>query len=175
MPQEINLIKSTAERILSHPTWDLVLVFALLAMGFFYGISAGKRRMAVILIYTYVALAVFSSLPLEKLANTFGTVEIYFIKIGVFLAIFLLLAFFLGSRSRRGMATVSSWWEIFLLSFLQAGLLIHINLSFLPVEKIKLLAPLTKNLFANPQFHLWWLVIPIAVLIFLRRLETRDE
>lgn len=175
MPTELTAIQSTAERILSHPTWDLVLIFVILAVGFFYGISAGKRRMAATLIYTYVALAVFSALPLEKLAKTFGTVEIYFIKMGVFLVIFLLLAFFLGSRSRRGMTPASSWWEVFLLSFLQAGLLIHINLSFLPAEKIKLLAPLTKNLFANPQFNLGWLVIPLAVLILLRRLESRDD
>ena len=172
MPQQLETIKITAEQILSHPTWDVILLFVLLAVGFFYGISAGKTRVAATIIYTYVALAVFSVLPTNKLASFFGGVEIFLVKIVVFCALFLVLAFLLGSRKKRGFAPASSWWQIFLLSLLQVGFLIHIILSFLPEEKIKMLAPITKRFFANPDLHIWWLVIPIAVIVLLRRFES---
>ncbi|QQG45307.1 MAG: hypothetical protein HYW89_04920 [Candidatus Sungiibacteriota bacterium] len=174
MPPQIDSIKNTAAQILSHPTWDLVTLFALLAIGFFYGISTGKGRMAATIIYTYVALAITSALPLERIKEASGLQQEFFFKAGVFILLFLILAFSLGSRRGRGMAPASSWWQIFLLSFLQVGFLIHLTFQFLPPEKIKLLAPLTKNVFANPDLHIWWLVAPIAVLILLRRLERKE-
>lgn len=180
-PPELKFLKTTAEQLWSNPTWDLILVFALLASGFFYGIMAGKRRIAATLLYTYIALALSSALPLGR---WFGSqtsfapsseMDLFFMKAGAFLMIFSLLAFFLGSRRAKGMAPASAWWEIFILSFLQVGLLIHLVLGFLPQDKIKLLAPLTKNVFTNPDFHIWWLAAPVAILIFLRRLESREE
>lgn len=162
-------------RILSHPTWDIILLFALLAAGFFYGISAGKRRIAATILYTYVALAVSSALPLEKWVSAGGDMEKFYIRAGAFLGIFILLALTLGSRRTRSFAPASAWWQIFLLSFLQIGLLIHTTLGFLSADKIKLLAPLTKNVFANPNFHIWWLAVPLLVLIILKRIESRED
>ena len=173
--KDIEFIKTATEQIWSHPTWDLILIFALLAAGFFYGLMAGKRRIAATIIYTYVALAISSALPLNTWVSSSSEMDKFFIKAGAFVFLFLVLSFFLGSRRGRGFAPASSWWQIFLLSFLQMGFLIHSVFQFLPNEKIKLLAPLTKKVFANPDFHIWWLIVPIAVLIFLRRLETRDE
>ena len=173
--KNIEFIKTATEQIWSHPTWDLILIFALLAAGFFYGLMAGKRKIAATIIYTYVALIISSTLPLEHWIGPKPEMDLFFIKAGAFLVLFLILAFFLGSRRGKGFAPASSWWQIFLLSFLQVGFLIHSVFQFLPNEKIKLLAPLTKKVFANPDFHIWWLIVPIAVLIFLRRLEARDE
>lgn len=174
MPQQLTFLKTTTEQIWSHPTWDLILVFALLAIGFFYGISMGKRKIAATLIYTYVALAIFAALPLDKLSLVAGVKEEFFLKIGAFLFIFFLLIFLLGSRKNRSFAPAGAWWQIFLLSFLQVGLLIHTLLNFLPPEKIRLLAPLTKKFFANPDLHIWWVIIPIALVIILRRFESQD-
>lgn len=171
-------------RILSHPTWDIAVVFALIACGFFYGISAGKRRIAGGIVYTYVAFtiasAAASSAPFKTKLLSAETwfeagLDSFLLRSGVFLGIFLLLAFTLGSRRSRGVAPASGWWQIFLLSFLQVGLLIHIILSFLPQDKIKLLAPVTQSIFVNPSLHIWWLVVPIAVLILMRRFEAREE
>ena len=166
----------TLVSVFSHPTWDLVVIFALLSAGFFYGIMAGKRRIAATIMYTYVAFALTSVLPLEKFSAAFDEAQAFFASLGVFFAIFLLLAFFLGSRrGAAGRAPASSWWQIFLLSFLQVGFLIHIFLGFLPSDKITALAPITKNVFANPDLRLWWFVAPIAIVLFLRRLEAREE
>lgn len=169
-------IFKVTNQILSHPTWDIVLVFALLGAGFFYGISAGKRRMAATLLYTYVAFAVSAALPVEKwFGSSVPALHIFFLKAGFFLGIFFLLSFFLGSRKSRGFAPASAWWQIFFLSFLQVGLLIHLLLQFLSSEEMQLLAPLTKNIFANPSWHPWWLALPVVFLIFLKRFESREE
>src|SRR3990167_6968855 len=113
MPSQLAFLKTTTEQIWSNPTWDIISIFTLLAVGFFYGISTGKRRLAVTLIYTYVALAIHSALPLQKLGQVFGVKEDFFIKIGSFLIIFFLLIFLLGSRKSRGFAPAVAWWQIF--------------------------------------------------------------
>lgn len=174
-PITVKYLSTAAEQIWSHPTWDLILIFALLAGGFFYGLMAGKRRIAATIMYTYVALAVSSALPVGRWFAPSTELEIFWIRAGSFLTLFLILAFFLGSRRSGGFAPAGTWWQIFLLSFLQAGLLIHLVLGLLPDEKIKMLAPLTKNVFANPNYHIWWLVVPLVVLIFLRWLERKEE
>ena len=174
MPPQLAFIKTATEQIWSNPTWDIISIFTLLAVGFFYGISSGKRRLAITLIYTYVALALHSTLPLQKLNQFLGVKDDFFLKIGSFLVIFFLLIFLLGSRKNRGFAPPVAWWQIFLLSFLQVGLLIHTVLNFLPPEKIKILAPVTKKFFASPDLHIWWLVIPIVFIIILRRFDTSD-
>ena len=169
---ELGAISATAQQIWSHPTWDIVSIFALLSGGFFYGIFAGKSRIAATIIYTYVAYALFLALPLDAWFKNFSEVEEFFAKVGIFAILFILLAMTLGSRRGRGFAPASSWWKIFLLSFLQTGLLIHILLSFLPSGRFEILAPVTKTLFANPAYHIWWLVIPILAVIIMKRLET---
>jgi len=173
-------------RILSHPTWDIIMVFTMLAAGFFYGIFAGKLKIAATIIYTYVAWAITSALPLfDKPLN--GTRNVvsqvagesplneFFIRAAIFIGIFLIITFSLGSRRNRRFASPGSWWQIFLLSFLQVGLLLHLILNFLPADKINMLAPLTRTVFANPKLHIWWLIIPMAILIILRRFEPRDD
>ncbi|MBI4224696.1 MAG: hypothetical protein HY617_00015 [Candidatus Sungbacteria bacterium] len=168
-------ITATAQSLWSHPSWDVVLIFALLAIGFFYGISTGKRKAVTAIIYTYVAFAIFSAIPIERLALLTRLQEPLFLKIGIFAALFIILIFMFGRTRTRGFARPSAWWQIFLLSFTQVGLMIHILLGFLPKEKIAMLAPLTKNIFASPDLHVWWFLGPIALLIFLKRFSSLDE
>lgn len=175
MPNELIYVKTTAEQILSHPTWDVLLIFALLAAGFFYGISAGKVRIAAIIMYTYVTLALFSAFPIDQWTKSFNFAEEFLVKIAIFLSLFLFFIYFLGGRKKWSIAFSTSWWQVFLLSFLQVGLLIHILVGFLPPEKIKLLAPLTRTVFANSALHVWWLAVPLAALVLLRRFGARED
>lgn len=175
MPPSISTVKTTAEQILSHPTWDIVVIFALVAIGFFYGLTAGRRRIVSTIIYTYVALAIFMAMPIDKFSSLLGVKESFAMKIAVFLILWLLLIFLLGGKRGRSLASAGSWWQVFLLGFVQAGFLIHVLVNFLPPDRIKFLAPLTRTVFANPALHIWWLVLPVTVLIFIRWLEVRDE
>jgi len=169
-------IAATAQSLWSHPSWDVVLVFALLAIGFFYGISTGKKKAITAIIYTYVAFAIFSAIPVDRLSVLIKLQDTLFLKIGLFAVLFILLVFMFGrTRTRGGFARPSAWWQIFLLSFTQVGLLIHILLGFLPQEKIAALAPLTKNIFANPDLRVWWFLGPVALLVFLKRFSSLEE
>jgi hypothetical protein len=168
-------IATTAQSLWSHPSWDVVLVFALLAIGFFYGISTGKKKAVTAIIYTYVTFAVFSAIPVDWIGAMIKLQDTLFLKIGLFAVLFILLIFMFGRTRSRGFARPSAWWQIFLLSFTQVGLMIHILLGFLPEEKIATLAPLTKNVFANPDLHVWWFLVPLALLIFLKRFSSLEE
>ena len=177
MPYSALAFGSRTNQILSHPTWDVILLLGLLAGGFFYGISAGRKRIAETILSTYVAFALASAVPpgwLHAIAS--GIKDESLAHAVVFVVTFFLLAFLLGGRKKRGgFARASSWWQVFLLSFLQVGLFIHILLGFLSAKTIAGLAPLTKNFIANPSYHFWWFLLPLVVLILLRRIEGRGE
>ena len=174
-PISFSNITTTAQSLWSHPSWDVVLVFALLAIGFFYGISTGKKKAVTAIIYTYVTFAIFSAIPTGQLARVIQLKDEFFLKIGLFAALFILLIFVFGRTRVRGFARPSAWWQIFLLSLTQVGLLIHIILGFLPKEQIATLAPLTRSVFANPDLHVWWFLGPMALLIFLKRFSSLEE
>ena len=172
--QSVPGISPKTEQILSHPTWDLILIFAMIAIGFFYGLSRGRHKMVSSVLNTYIALAVFNAVPIATIAGYIKLDNIFIVKIIVFFAIFLPLTFLLNRGRPRFFRSNISWWQVFILSFIQTGLLIHIIFSFLPPEISKNLAPLTKSVFANINLTVWWLVIPLIFMIFLRR-SGRDD
>lgn len=168
-------LASGAQSYLSHPTWDVVLVFAMLAIGFFYGISTGKKKAVTAMIYTYIAYAVFSAIPIGRFSALIQVKDEFFIRIGAFTVIFIVLLFVFGRGRARGFARPGAWWQIFILSFAQVGLMIHILLSFLPGEKIAALAPLTRTVFANPDLRIWWFLVPLVLLAFLKRTSSFED
>jgi hypothetical protein len=165
---------TTAGQILSHPTWDIILIFVMIAIGFFYGISRGRHKMVSSVINTYVALALFNVIPIGAIAHYLKTGNLFAIKISVFFAIFLPLVFLMNRGRPRYLRSNIAWWQVFLLSFIQTGLLIHIVFSFLSPETAKNLAPITKSFFANTNLTIWWLGLPLLFLIFIRR-SGRDD
>ena len=167
-------VQATAGQILSHPTWDIVLIFVMIAIGFFYGISRGRHKMVSSVINTYVALALFNVVPIGAIAHYLKTNNLFAIKTAVFFAIFLPLVFLMNRGRPRYLRSNIAWWQVFLLSFIQTGLLIHIIFSFLSPEMTKNLAPITKSFFANTNLTIWWLGLPLLFLIFVRR-SGRDD
>jgi len=165
---------ATASQILSHPTWDIILIFVMIAIGFFYGISRGRHKMISSVINTYVSLAVFNAVPIAALAQYIKTDNLFVIKTAVFFAILLPLVFLLNRGRPRYFKSNISWWQVFILSFIQTGLLIHIVFSFLSPDTAKNLAPLTKSFFANTNLTIWWLTIPLLFMMFLRRTGKDD-
>ena len=168
-------IKDSAAGFLSNPSWDIVLVLAFLGASFFYGIMMGKRRIISSILYTYIAFALYSVLPQESILPWLSFLDPFAARITVFLGIFIGIYLLLGSRSSRSPVRAAAWWQVFLLSFVQVGFLFHIIIGFLPKETIAGLAPVTKTLFANASLNVWWFLIPILLLIFLRRWGRGDD
>ncbi|MDP3778470.1 MAG: hypothetical protein Q8R30_00280 [bacterium] len=167
-------LHATPAQILSHPTWDIVLIFTMIAIGFFYGLSRGRHKMISSVINTYVSLAVFNAAPITAIAQYVKTGNLFVIKTVVFFAIFLPLVFLMNRGRPRYFKSNISWWQVFLLSFIQTGLLIHIVFSFLSPEVSQKLAPFTRSFFANTNLTVWWLSIPLIFMIFLRRSGKDD-
>lgn len=168
---DLTSLTATAMRVWSHPTWDLVLLLVLFAGGFFYGVSARKQRVTATLTYTYLALLLFTALPLAWRSRL---EEQFLYSIGVYTIIFLGLCVVLGTKHRL-FGRAGHWWQSIVLSFAQVALLIHIYLGFLPADRAALLAPLTKYIFANPSLHFWWLLGPLALTAVVRRLNSRED
>mgnify|MGYP001607111302 FL=1 len=123
---------------------------------------------------SYVALAIFPAIPVERIVSSLGLRDAVAGKIGVFFILLALLIWLLGARRAKPFSPGGSWWQVLLLSFTQVGLLTHITISFLTPDRIEVLSPLTRRVFADPDIHLWWLVAPAALLILIRRLEMRE-
>jgi hypothetical protein len=162
-------------RTLSSPTWDLVLIFVLIGGSLFWAFLAGRRKIISAIMLTYVALAIFPAIPVEGLVGSLGLRDQSLGAIGIFLILLVLIVWLLGARRGRAFSPGGPWWQVLLLSFVQAGLLVHIVLSFLPSERIALLSPLTRGVFADPSVHVWWLAAPAALLVIIRRLAMREE
>lgn len=165
------------EKIGFSPTFDTLSILFLLLTAFFYGISIGRKRMITILLATYVSFAIWSVLPFfDKLAGKISEANFFFLSaIGFSLSTVITYLLLSGSKVRSLVilrATgVGSWWQIFILSVLQVGLLVSIVLSFFPRGLNIELTPITTNIFMHQVSRFFWFVIPIVILGLLKRNE----
>ncbi len=157
--------------MIGHPTWDIVLVFFLLAFGFFYSITSSKKKLVSTLLLTYVAIALFPIVPVETVTAYLGATRSFYVKTALFLLLFSLLYFFLADRARHRGSRDNPWWILFLLALFEIGLVLHTVFSFLVNEERVLLAPLTRTLFATPYGAWAWLVLPLILLFLFKRRE----
>ena len=156
--------------LLKNPAWDVVFFLMLIAGGFFWGISSGKRKMSLGALGIYALLAVFQYIPLDNLLKDRASNEIWMFKGAFFLGLLLVFSLFL-SRSFRGLPRdEGNWWEIVILSLLYAGFLSEALIMLAPKDLINsgkiLLSPLILQIFSAP-FSYWWLILPIFGIIFL--------
>ena len=170
MTQLANL--ETISKILTHPTWDVLVVLFFIAAGFFYGISAGKTKLIAVLFSLYVSATVFKNLSyldfLTKGRSLFGT----FLVRGAVFAILVLLLIILFNKflSRDYTSGTRVWWQIFLLSFLEVGLLMSLIFQLLPVKNLFAFSPVVENIFASSKAFFWWLILPlVALFVIVRR------
>lgn len=158
--------------LLKNPAWDVALLLFLVAAGFFWGISGGKKKMALTMLAIYVLVAVFPYIPMDKLTAGRAPTEVFMFRAGAFLILLILLSLFL-IRAFKGMSSYYSglWWEVLILSILAAGFLMVSLINLAPDAVIKNnllnLSPLTLKLFADPIISKWWTILPIFGIIFL--------
>ncbi|MFA5030762.1 MAG: hypothetical protein WC495_04190 [Patescibacteria group bacterium] len=161
----------------SHPSWDLFIILFFVIAAFLYGLSLGRDRIIVILVSIYMSLAVATNAPFlrdigfqQNINNTLQS--LFFVKISMFLFVFILL-FFLLSRSAL-LKTIGTsddsgrWWHVILFSFLHVGLIISIVLSFLPPDAVNNLSPLMRQIFTSDIGRFIWIVGPILAMIVIR-------
>ncbi len=153
-------------KIINHPTWEVVVVFFFIAAGFFYGLSTGKTKLIAALISLYVSGLIFENLSyLDYLTKSRPPLDAFLIRGASFAILILLLAFIFNRLLRHdNISGTRVWWQVFLLSFLETGLLISLVFRLLPTKGIFTLSPLVQIFFTTPTAFFWWLILPLVAL-----------
>lgn len=161
------------------PSWDLFIFLFFIVATFVYGFTLGRSRIMVLLVSTYMALAVIKTVPglLTTQSVTIGSSPLFIVQITAFIGTMLLIFFFLSNSAlRRGFAAADvqgSWWQIIVFSILHAGLLVAAVLSFVPLERINGLLSVTRGLFASNAALTFWVLAPIVMMMFIR--DPKEE
>ncbi len=156
-------------RLVSNPSWDLIVILFFVAAVVFYGLVAGRRYLVSVLISTYISAFIFENFRfLDFLAKDRGIMEVFLIRSASFFVILILVTLALSRLVRRDL-DAKIWWQIFLLSFLEVGLLMSLMFRFLPVRALFTFSPVVENLFAGEAAFFWWLIGPIVALWVILR------
>lgn len=164
--------------------WDLFILLIFLLAVLIYGFFLGRNRIIVLLLSSYFSLAIIQVIPWKRL-SAFKWLNIdaepsSSLKIIIFLAMILLFYFLiprsvLSSALRIRKRGDASWWQIFLLSVVQIGLLMMIIFSFLPLQSLNNLGSLIKKLFLGPEAQFIWITLPILVMVLMRRKKKIED
>jgi hypothetical protein len=148
---------------------DLTLLLVVIFVSFIFGMFIGRYKLITILINIYVSLSIINAVP-----------EIYFADysyklIGFFV---LLIALTLAGKKLFEIhisgAGSGFLWRVFAMSFMEVVMLISITLSLVP-ERIGLeyVSLSSYNYLASENAKLFWLVAPLALMIFIHRRLNR--
>ncbi|HEX3099606.1 MAG TPA: hypothetical protein VHQ41_01390 [Patescibacteria group bacterium] len=157
------------------PSWDLFILAFWLVASVLFAFAAGRGRMLLILVCTYMAQLLVIKAPfLSHLAadkfNIAGSSSMA--QLAAFAVLFLVFFVFLGRYAFRSTADGRQILALpFTLIFtvLQVGLLINIVLSYLPDQIKNSFTPLIQFLFLHPNAGFIWLLAPIIFLILVGR------
>jgi hypothetical protein len=162
------------------PSWDLFIFLFFIVATFVYGFTLGRSRIMVLLVSTYMALAVIyaATLPGGLFSGgttgsvTVGSSPFFIVQITAFIGAMLLIFFFLSNSALRRAFAASDVqgkaWQIIAFSLLHAGLLVASILSFIPQERRVALLDTTQTLFANNTALFIWTLLPIIVMMFVK-------
>jgi len=157
--------------ILSNPTWDILVIFFFIAGGFFYGLSVGKRKLIAVLFGIYAGQLLFENLNiLNFIVDGRDLIEVFLFRVLTFAVIVLLLSYlFIKTIFRGGGDDTKIWWQIFLMSFLESGLLISSVFRLLPESDLFNFSPIVHYFFASQGAFFWWLILPLPALFVIMR------
>lgn len=158
-------------------SWDLLILTAFTIVGVAYGIYAGRDRSVVILISSYVALAVVTNAPavgmLDRAFHLSANASLRLVWfLGLFLAVFFIL--WKSDLLRNLGYERGAWWETILFSICQVGLTVSTALFLLPSDVTTGLSPAFRLFFLSDEGRSIWLILPIFLLFAVGR-EVYDD
>jgi hypothetical protein len=146
-----------------NPSWDVIAVFAFIAVGFFYGISAGRSKLLALLFSLYVSGFIFENVYYLKTNDVF-------LRILAFLFILVIVTILFSKVLAHTYEYGSlNWFKSLILSFMSTGLLFSYFFHILPGREIFTFSPLVQNIFASNGAFFWWLTLPLVALFFVRK------
>ena len=155
--------------------WDTGVIVFLFFAAFFYGFSAGSRKLGTLLLSLYFSYTLITIAPrLNDFLAEMPDYRAAIIKLALFvltgLVLFVLLA---GSilRSALGLPKKedSQLWHFLLLGIVSAGFLVSSALAFTPELFYDKLSTITRQGFLENNAQFWWTLGGIAALVILRK------
>lgn len=151
---------------LAKNTTELVtLLFVMLAISGVFWVLIGRFRLHNFLINIYIAYALVAVLPQEALDfSKYAGITAFFI----FLVALTLMNRFLFDIHQNGSGL--ALWQVFVMSFLQVGLILSIMLAFVPAKEVlKYLSKDAIFYFTSVWARLAWMALPLLFLIFVNK------
>ena len=146
-------------------TQDFSLLIFMALASFIYGMLLGKHKLMTVLINIYVSFAVITVLPKEIVLD-------YNTKIIIFLIILVALTlmsrrFFDVSFSGAGSSFL---WKVFLVSFIQIGMVLSIIFSLMPKkEALVYISANAYDYLVSGWALLIWMALPLVFMFFFYR------
>jgi hypothetical protein len=156
---------------LTSPSWDLFVLITFLFGIYFYLFRYGKDRAFIVLLASYVSLALVERLPLIKSATGLALEESYRNKailfiIGILAISWMMLHSDFTANFRQG--SRKAWFETLVLSFLQIGFIISVIVSFMPVMAADSLSIFLRAAFVQDGAQLFWLIAPFFAILLIK-------
>lgn len=157
--------------LLHNPSWDVIVIFAFIAIGFFYGISAGRSKLLALLFSFYVSGFLFENFYyIDKLVIGKTMMEEFLFRGFIFAAIAVILTILFSKiLTPTYDSGPRNWFKSLLLSFMSVGLLFSYLFHIFPGREIFTFSPLVQNLFASNGAFFWWLTLPLVALFLARK------
>ena len=158
------------------PSWNLFFIVFFI-VGIAYGMMLQRERTVVTLVSIYVSLVLTNLLndPIAKFFTGERTINSFFIssqvspftiKAGIFVLVLILMITKSGLSGGTDGRGLLSPVEVFLYSFLNTALIITTIMSFMPDEARASMIHQSSMASFLASHHTWWLLLPIAILIF---------
>ncbi|HHX58873.1 MAG TPA: hypothetical protein GX706_03860 [Candidatus Moranbacteria bacterium] len=144
-------------------SWWISLVFLAVVLALIFVV--GRTRLSSLLISTYLAFVVTVKSDFSLLDSPAGRVSYFIILMLIFSSVF--YSFF---QTGLGGGGLSSWVKLILLSIATTGLIMSIVLSWYPKKILGgSLSPFYLNIFTSDAAQIFWVVIPLVLLILFKR------
>ena len=151
---------------------EFMLLLALVASLFFYGLSQSRVQLTFLLIATWVSLLFVSRLYPWLIQNKMLSFASGYAGIAGGVG-FLLLAFLLHMFFRRvfarGHAETAAWWQVLSIALLEAGLISASLFALFDFSSFIALPPLAHTLIGSPQAFIVWLLLPLFGILLLAK------
>lgn len=143
----------------------LTLVFVLFFISVIFWLLIGRFRLHNFLINTYISFAMVQVLPKDVTSlNSYAPVLLFL----TFIVVLTLMNHYLFDIHQVGSGL--ALWQVFVMSFLEVGLLVSILLPYVPTKEVlKYISKDALGYFTLPWSRVVWMVLPLLFLIAVNK------
>lgn len=152
---------------------ESMLLLALVASLFFYGLSQSRVQLTFLLVATWVSLLFVSRLypwlVQNKMLSFVGSTSTGVVGGIAFLLLAFLLHIFFRRVFGKGHAETAAWWQVVSIALLEAGLISASLFALFDFSSFVTLSPLARALIASPTAFIVWLLLPFFGILLLAK------